>query len=75
MEKPRTSGKCNRRARSAALPHGAVDLLGNVLLDGHLDLQARSFAEITDAHWSQRDIDSPLPGSAQVRVRPLLKLG
>ena len=72
-EKPRRSAQCSRWARNAALPHGAVDLLGNILLDGHLDLQAWSFAGITDAHWSQRDTESPVSGFA--RVRPLLKRG
>ena len=66
-EKPRRSAQCSRWARNAALPHGAVDLLGNILLDGHLDLQAWSFAEITDAHWSRCDTKSPVPGLGQVR--------
>ena len=54
-------------ARNAALPHGAVDLLGSILLDGHLDLQAWSCAEITDAHWSRCDTTSPVPSLGQVR--------
>ena len=70
-------------ARNAALPHGAVDLLGSILLDGHLDLQAWSFAEITDAHWSRCATqiytfwngDTQCRGLAQVRVRPLLNRG
>ena len=74
-EKPRRSAQCSRWARNAALPHGAVDLLGDILLDGHLDLQAWSFAEITDAHWSQRDTEFPRPGLAKVKVRPLLNRG
>ena len=57
----------SRGARNAALPHGAVDLLGNILLDGHPDLQAWSFAEITDAHWSQCDTESPELGLTLVR--------
>ena len=57
----------SRWARNAALPHGAVDLLGNILLDGHPDLQAWSFAEITDAHWSRCDTTSPVLGLGQVR--------
>ena len=64
---PRRSGHCNRWARNAALPHGAVDLLGSILLDGHLDLQAWSCAEITDAHWSRCDTTSPVPSLGQVR--------
>ena len=59
------SRQSSRRARNAALAHGAVDLLGSILLDGHLDLQAWSFAEITDAHLSRCIIYNAGHGAGQ----------